>query len=471
MRFPTILYAAAAALHVIEPSAVVDRYDGGQRITTSRSRLFPRQMRRRATSLIQLYKERSGCPGISVCISYAGECVYSEGFGFANVENLVPVREDTLFRIASISKSFTSVLVGRLMEQSKLDLDEDIRTYLPEFPEKHVDGNYAKITARSLLSHTSGIRSYRKSAEKRGQSSYPEMLLQTRYDNALDACNLFKDDPLVHAPGKQYTYSTFGFTLLSAAIENICTRSGPSFECYSGTQPNCVKKSSDTSKIPRFAKMDHQFSKLFTFLGLKNTFLEYHEKITPVRASQYKRNSKGVLENTPMVDNSYKWAGGGILSTAYDLTLFANHLAYVYLDSMPKMGVIKPETLRLLWTVSASNPDEEWQPGLGWFLCRRSGGALSQEVTCPDRLYVCHTGGAVGGTTILLLSLPCCKWSNGHEYVREDAPSNLCDFTARSAKLAPICVAILTNLEDASGIKDLAVSLVELVSDCILRER
>ncbi|VDO54273.1 unnamed protein product [Schistosoma margrebowiei] len=67
---------------------------------------------------------------------------FLEGVGYANVEHMVPVNENTVFRIASISKPFTSLLVGRLLDQHKLDLDEDIRSYLPEFPEKIVNGTY-----------------------------------------------------------------------------------------------------------------------------------------------------------------------------------------------------------------------------------------------------------------------------------------------------------------------------------------
>ncbi|VDP89702.1 unnamed protein product [Echinostoma caproni] len=102
---------------------------------------------------------------ISVILS-----ITQSGFGFADVEQLVRVRDNTVFRIASISKSFTSLLVGRLFDQHKLAEDDDVRIYVPEFPQKMIDGKYAKIPIRSLLNHTSGIRSYHKAAEGKGQS-------------------------------------------------------------------------------------------------------------------------------------------------------------------------------------------------------------------------------------------------------------------------------------------------------------
>ena len=75
-----------------------------------------------------------------------------------------------------------------------------------------------------------------------------------------------------------------------------------------------------------------------------------------------------------------------------------------------------------------------------------------------------HTGGAVGGTSVLLLSLPCCSQSS-----HEGHPKNNSDIRDCASKLAPICVAILTNLEDASGIKELAISLAELVVDFLVQ--
>lgn len=76
---------------------------------------------------------------------------FFEGVGYANVEHMVPVNENTVFRIASISKPFTSLLVGRLLDQHKLDLDEDIRSYLPEFPEKTVSGTYVRKYNLNIL--------------------------------------------------------------------------------------------------------------------------------------------------------------------------------------------------------------------------------------------------------------------------------------------------------------------------------
>ncbi|CAH8450012.1 unnamed protein product [Schistosoma turkestanicum] len=325
----------------------------------------------RAQNMVYMFKEKVGCPGISVCVSLSGKIIYQEGVGYANVEHMVPVNENTVFRIASISKPFTSLLVGRLFDQHKLDLDEDIRAYLPEFPEKIVGKTYAKITVRSLLNHTSGIRSYKKSSDENKQSSYPEMLNTVRFNDTLTACDMFKNDALLHAPGIEYTYSTFAFTLLSAVIEKICLMKGSLFDQPLPTVKGELKSSCNEGKepknnLPKWARFDKNLLRLFQYLNLNHTYLEYPEKIISSRAAQYCRSNKGLLVNTPTIDNSYKWAGGGILSTASDLICLADHLAFIYMGWLDSYGIVKQSTLnQLLWKVSCVPPDRGTLPGLG----------------------------------------------------------------------------------------------------------
>src|SRR6185295_20237340 len=75
-------------------------------------------------------------PGLSVAVGVSRDIVWAEGFGWADLENHVPVAPETRFRIGTASKVLTSAAVGLLLEQGRLRLDEDIRTHVPEFPEK-----------------------------------------------------------------------------------------------------------------------------------------------------------------------------------------------------------------------------------------------------------------------------------------------------------------------------------------------
>ncbi|VDM73197.1 unnamed protein product [Strongylus vulgaris] len=109
-----------------------------------------------------VYLVIAGIPGLSVGVSVNGHVVWREGFGFANVESGSQCTGDTVMRIASISKPITATIAARLVQSGKLDLDKPIQDYLPDFPQKKYDGKPVTISVRQLLSHTGGIRHYKK---------------------------------------------------------------------------------------------------------------------------------------------------------------------------------------------------------------------------------------------------------------------------------------------------------------------
>jgi CubicO group peptidase (beta-lactamase class C family) len=103
----------------------------------------------------QLFSEwdKPDSPGCALAIIKDGKIIYKKGYGIADLEHDVPITPETVFYIGSISKQFVAMCILLLEEQCKLSLDDDIRKYLPEFPE------YDKpITIRQLIHHTSGIR-------------------------------------------------------------------------------------------------------------------------------------------------------------------------------------------------------------------------------------------------------------------------------------------------------------------------
>ncbi|KAM3182838.1 hypothetical protein ACTXT7_011544 [Hymenolepis weldensis] len=416
--------------------------------------------------LVETFKDTCGAPGVSVCVSIGGTTIYSKGFGFADVEQGVKVTPQTKFRIASISKSFTSLLVGRMIDQCRVDLDKDVRSYLPDFSPKTKDGKMVPITMRHLLSHTSGVRHYNVPEEYREQDKYPEEIIATKpYESAHDSLAIFKDDPLVHSPGEDYLYSTYGFTAVSAVIEAIMAKTQPMVPLFQ--RPSRLKlpsKDNEEKKLPDGAKIDSLFHQLFAFLGLRNTCLDEPFKIIPFRARPYRRgkHNYGRLANTAWVDNSSKWAGGGLLSTGPDLVRMANHLADIYVDQQPlgNAPIVSRDTLiNYLWRPNTGTVQGQWIPGglygLGWFVARRSAipADLDSKQIPADRLYVGHTGAAVGFTSILLMSLPV--------VMGNESPTI-------SQKLPPICVAVLVNLESANGIGTLGVQIVEAVTEAFM---
>jgi len=279
---------------------------------------------------------------VSVAVAVDGQIVYSEGFGYADLEQRVPAWPTTKFRIASVSKPLTATALMQLVERGKIDLDAPVQKYVPSFPDKG-----APLTIRMLAGHLAGIRHYKGD----------EFTISRHYDTVLDGIKIFADDPLVSPPGKEYHYSSYGFNLLSAVIESA---SGENFLTY---------------------MHDHVFAPL----GLRNTLPDQPTEIILERARFYRRTKDKPVLNAPFVDNSYKWAGGGFLSTAEDLARFGSLLL--------QPGVLKPESLRLLFTSQKTTDGKETGYGIGWGVGESKSG---------QRVYE-HSGGAVGGTSQLIL--------------------------------------------------------------------
>ncbi|XP_058521716.1 serine beta-lactamase-like protein LACTB, mitochondrial isoform X3 [Ochotona princeps] len=346
--------------------------------------------------LLHRIKDEVGAPGIVIGVSVDGKEVWSEGLGYADVENRVPCKPETVMRIASISKSLTMVALAKLWEAGKLDLDIPVQHYVPEFPEKEYEGEKVSVTTRLLISHLSGIRHYEKDMKKvkeekaykalkmiketvisdherelkekgdknneknyfakpkteqdpeaKSRNSKPgkkkndfeqgELYLKEKFENSIESLRLFKNDPLFFKPGSQFLYSTFGYTLLAAIVERA---SGYKYLDY--------------------------MQKIFQDLDMLATVQEENEPVIYNRARFYVYNKKKRLVNTPYVDNSYKWAGGGFLSTVGDLLKFGNAMLYGYQVGQFKNsqenllpGYLKPETMVMMWT-PVPNTEMSW---------------------------------------------------------------------------------------------------------------
>ena len=159
-----------------------------------------------ARTLVESFMALTDVPGASVTVMVDGRIVWSEGFGYADLELGTPVRAGlTKFRIGSVSKPLTAAALGVLVDQGKIDLDAPIQTYVPDFPEKR-----GPVTLRLLAGHLAGIRHYRGA----------EFLSSTNYETVAEGLAIFAADTLLFAPGSAYSYSSYGWNLISAAIEN-----------------------------------------------------------------------------------------------------------------------------------------------------------------------------------------------------------------------------------------------------------
>lgn len=283
-----------------------------------------------------------GIPGLALAVAVDGKLVYSEGFGCADLEERVPAWPTTKFRIGSISKPLTAVGLMQLVEAGKVDLDAPVQKYVPSFPDKG-----AVITVRMLAGHLGGIRHYKDD----------EFTIDKHYANVLDGLKIFEDDRLVSAPGARFSYSSYGFNLLSAVVESV---SGEDFLVY---------------------MQGHVFGPL----GLAHTVADQNTQIVEQRSRFYEIPKDGPVENAPFVDNSYKWAGGGFLSTAEDLVRFAS--------ALQQPGFLKADTLQTMFTSQKTTAGEETGYGIGWFVHKSQSGKLQYE----------HAGGSVGGTSQLIV--------------------------------------------------------------------
>ena len=253
-------------------------------------------------------------PGLSIAVSRNGQIIFAEGFGYADIERKRPITPDTRFRTASVSKVITVTALAKLVEEGRLDLDAPIQKYVPSFPTKAWP-----ITSRQIAGHLSGMPHY----------SDADRIEPRFYPSVTDALSVFAHESLKFEPGTAYSYSTHGFTLLSAAIEGAA---GQPFLEY----------------VQR-AVLDP--------LGMRSTAPDLRARPHPAMATIYRSQNDRLSRVEQPEDASYKWAGGGLTSTPTDLLRLANG----YFD-----GFLKPETVSLMWTSQRLASGKETGVGIAW---------------------------------------------------------------------------------------------------------
>ena len=289
----------------------------------------------RADALFHNLAVEGQIPGMAVAILENGNPILQKGYGYACVEENIPVDpKNTLFRIASISKCITGLALGKMMEEGILNLDDSFYTHVSYFPRKKHN-----FTLRQLASHTAGIRGYR------GK----EYALNQPF-GIKDSISVFQDDPLVFEPGKGYLYNSFDFVLLSLAMQEAC---GMPFE-------------------------DYVEQKVLHPLGMLHTFPPKTDGLGA--SAQWYTRTALCFKKAVEVDNFYKLAGGGYLSTSEDVA----RLGQAILDQK----LLQKETYDALLTAQEFNGRSTYY-GLGF--------QVSQDT--QGRPFVGHVGSSVGAYT------------------------------------------------------------------------
>ncbi len=231
--------------------------------------------------LLNKYTEYGQFNG-SVLVAENGKVIYKKGFGMANMEWDIPNAPDTKFRLGSITKQFTSMLIMQLVAEAKLDLQATISNYLPDYSKVNGD----KITIHQLLTHTSGIPNY---------TSFPNFFKELSRNpyTPTEMTKMFADSTLDFTPGDQFSYSNSGYIVLGAIIEKV---TGKSYEVVLQ-------------------------ERIFDPLKMKNSGYDHHSTILKKRASGYEMKGS-IPENTPYIDMSTPYAAGSLYSTVEDLFLW-----------------------------------------------------------------------------------------------------------------------------------------------------
>jgi serine beta-lactamase-like protein LACTB, mitochondrial len=321
----------------------------------AQSSQLPPDLHTKIESAVSSFMAETKAPGLSVAVVREGEFAWAAGFGMADLENSVPATAQTVYRLASISKTLTATAALALWEAGKLDLDVPVQKYCPAFPEKPWP-----ITVRQLLGNLGGIRSYRVPEFPYWISQAdPEVGNTRHFENGIAAgLKFFADDPLVAQPGTHFNYSTHGYTLAGCAME------GAVGERYA----DCVRK------------------RVLDPAGMRQTRPDDRVAIVPLRTRYYSKDQSGSLMNAEFLDASYKVPGGGWLSSAPDMARF---MVAILSDRL-----VKRSTRDLMWTaVMPKDGRGRLAYGLGWQLGQTHGVNL-----------VGHGGSQQGTSTMMLMA-------------------------------------------------------------------
>jgi CubicO group peptidase (beta-lactamase class C family) len=313
-----------------------------------------------ARQIVRAALSEQNLPGLSVAVAGGGEIVWAEGFGWADLEKREPVTPETRFRIGTASKVLTSAAVGLLLEKDRLKLDDEIQTYVPAFPKKQWP-----VTLRQLMGHLAGVGND-------GGDEGPLYSLQC--ETAVEGVQhfahsslLFEAGTLQFEPGTRYRYSSYGWILVSAAVEAVADE-------------------------PFLTFMQKQ---IFDPLGMDDTRADSATKRILARATSYFPKFAadphyGVDLMRP-IDYSCYAGASAFLSTPSDLVRFA-----LAIDSGK---LLQPATVQLLQTSQRLPSGEETGYGLGWDL-------ENVELAGKQTRWVGHDGTLLGGMVASLMTFP-----------------------------------------------------------------
>ena len=286
----------------------------------------------------------------SVLISQNDKIIYRKSFGYADTENHKKNTKNSIFSIASVTKSLTAVGIMKLVDEGKLTLETPISAYFPNF----IPDFSKKITIRHLLNHSSGMQANIGRIDDQGNGLMPG-------ENPITLNELFeefKDSKLKFEPGAGYEYNNFGYTLLAYIIENV---SGQTYA-------------------------DYMEQAVFKPANMKNTAVNAYKVLNQKAFPHIGLGMNEFKKFSSPVHSSWITAAGNINSTTGDL--------YNFMKALENGILLKPATVDKLYSYTQSIGVNESQYGLGWKIENKGG-----------EKWVNHTG-LLPGITSIIGSLP-----------------------------------------------------------------
>ena len=295
------------------------------------------------TTEVELLRKMTieGTVGASAGYSIDGNLYWRGSNGWKDKKAESPFEVNTKTRIASIAKPMTATAIMQLVERNMIELDAPVQTYLPDFPKKKKD----PITIRHLLAHTSGLKGYKNAKEAENQK---------QYNSLWDATEVFMNRKRSFTPGSEFEYTTYGYVVLGAIIEEV---SGLSFENY--MQQN-----------------------IWNIANMANTGVEHIDQELSNKSLLY-HFDKGQAKNRKPNNLSNRTPGGGFYSTVEDIIKFGNAMLRNELINEESFA----EMMKIQGVQKKGNPY-----GFGWFL---------YGPTPNENVIVGHTGAQTGCSSVL----------------------------------------------------------------------
>jgi serine beta-lactamase-like protein LACTB, mitochondrial len=332
-----ILVVLGAATSV---SGLASQRAGGQPMCRER-RAAPeyRQVIAKDRVLLRRLYDGLRAPGLSLTVATRGRIVWSVSCGYADLATRRPVTAETRFRIGSVSKPLTATALAHYADIGRVDLDAPVDRYV-DFPSHH-----GAITLRRLAGHLAGIRHYESRAEAVNRRHFPSLAA---------ALARFATDPLVAEPGTRFSYSSYGYDVIGAALERVSGRD--------------------------FASLMH--ATVLAPSSMRRTTLMSAPAAT--RATFYEVEDGGGVRVAPPIDLSDRLPAGGFLSTADDLARFG--------IALTRGALVSPRTEATMFRSQRTRAGKETGYGLGF-----------EVHPSPFGLFVGHTGAVAGGTAGLII--------------------------------------------------------------------